>query len=435
MISNYVQSISILNRLNQNVNLQSKWMRHISTGMRVAGVADDPSGWAIGQRMSVRLRSLDRAIQNAQSHSSMLKVAEGAGQSSLDVLRMLKEKAIEAASDTATDEDRKNLQKYFDQFADQIDDNASVTYNGMALLDGSKSGAAQTTAQVYTNGSLGAGTTAATKLTDLSRRDGTALDIRSDDTITVSYVKDGKTVQTAYQVGDTTVRDIFDRANAGAADGFDTAHIRETAEIGTDSFGNVVYTPNGENAISVARKTPGTEQAISGLTIRVTGRDGQVKKTVDAALSAFTETIRPRDAKADTSPYAQLGTRAGAGLESPLEDMSATALGLKGRDGSVIDVTTRDHANAAISVLDQAMERLLDQQTSVGAMQMRMDYSIQNLTTESESLTDAMSTIMDADMAREMTALARTNILVQAAQAMLAQSNQNAGWFLSLLGA
>ena len=200
MISNYVQSISILNRLNQNVNLQSKWMRHISTGMRVAGVADDPSGWAIGQRMSVRLRSLDRAIQNAQSHSSMLKVAEGAGQSSLDVLRMLKEKAIEAASDTATDEDQKNLQKYFDQFADQIDDNASVTYNGMALLDGSKSGAAQPTAQVYTNGSLGAGTTAATKLTDLSRRDGTALHIRSDDTITVSYVKDGKTVQTAYQV-------------------------------------------------------------------------------------------------------------------------------------------------------------------------------------------------------------------------------------------
>ena len=79
------------------------------------------------------------------------------------------------------------------------------------------------------------------------------------------------------------------------------------------------------------------------------------------------------------------------------------------------------------------MARALDQSTTIGAQSSRLDYTISNLTTQSENLTSAMSTIMDADMAREITEYTRANILMQAAQAMLAQSNQNMGWFLSLL--
>ena len=110
------------------------------------------------------------------------------------------------------------------------------------------------------------------------------------------------------------------------------------------------------------------------------------------------------------------------------------ALGLRGRDGSVLDVTTQKGANAAMDVLDKALERALDQETTVGAMSSRLDYTISNLTVQSENLTDAKSTLLDADMAKEMLAYTRENVLMQAAMAMLAQNNKNAGWFLSLLG-
>ena len=113
--------------------------------------------------------------------------------------------------------------------------------------------------------------------------------------------------------------------------------------------------------------------------------------------------------------------------------MTAYGLGLKGSDGSVLSVSTQEAANAAINVLDNALNKALGQSTTIGAVSSRMDYTIDNLTTQSENLTSAMSVIMDADMAKEIMEYARNSILVQAAQAMLAQSNQNASWFLSLL--
>ena len=67
-------------------------------------------------------------------------------------------------------------------------------------------------------------------------------------------------------------------------------------------------------------------------------------------------------------------------------------------------------------------------------MSSRLDYTISNLTVQSENLTDAKSTLLDADMAKEMLVYTRENVLMQAAMAMLAQNNKNAGWFLSLLG-
>ena len=99
----------------------------------------------------------------------------------------------------------------------------------------------------------------------------------------------------------------------------------------------------------------------------------------------------------------------------------------------MLSVSTQEAANAAINVLDNALNKALGQSTTIGAVSSRMDYTIDNLTTQSENLTSAMSVIMDADMAKEIMEYARNSILVQAAQAMLAQSNQNAAWFLSLL--
>ena len=433
-INNYVSSLGILNTLNQHSVNMANHLRHISTGLRIGNVADDPAGWAIGQRMDVRIRGLDAANRNAQQSKSLLKVADGGISSTVDILRTLKEKAIEAANDTATTADRQTIQKLFDQYADQIDDNALVTYNGKYLLDGSRQELSQKTQQAFTNEQLGKDMKLTTKLTDLTRRDGSSLNILAGDTVNVSYVKDGKTYSASYAAKDTTVEDIFKQMNAIAGDVFDIAGMSDTAEIGTGAAGQTVKTVDGENAISVKAKDAGTAGSISGFTIGISDSQGQMKKTVNSALDAFTETIQAKDARADGSLKMQIGADANNTLNIPLGDMSSRALGLRGRDGSVLDVTTQKGANAAMDVLDKALERALDQETTVGAMSSRLDYTISNLTVQSENLTDAKSTLLDADMAKEMLAYTRENVLMQAAMAMLAQNNKNAGWFLSLLG-
>ena len=433
-INNYVSSLGILNTLNQHSVNMANHLRHISTGLRIGNVADDPAGWAIGQRMDVRIRGLDAANRNAQQSKSLLKVADGGISSTVDILRTLKEKAIEAANDTATTQDRQTIQKLFDQYADQIDDNALVTYNGKYLLDGSRQGLSLETQQAFTNEQLGKDTKLSTKLTDLTRRDGTSLNIQAGDTVNISYVKEGKTYSASYAVKDTKVEDIFQQMNGIAGDVFDIAGMSDTSAIGTGSAGQAVKTVDEENAISVKAKDAGTAGSISGFTIGISDSNGQMKKTVNNALDAFTETIQAKDARSDGSLVMQTGAGANENMKIALGDMSSRALGLRGRDGSVLDVTTQKGANAAMDVIDKALERALDQETSVGAMSSRLDYTISNLTVQSENLTDAKSTLLDADMAKEMLAYTRESVLMQAAMAMLAQNNKNAGWFLSLLG-
>lgn len=432
-VSNYVSSLSILNVMNKHASAMAKHMSHIATGSRIASVAEDPSGWAIGMRMSVQIRGLDQANRNAQQYKSMLKVADGGVSSTVDILRTLKEKAIEAANDTCTDSDRQTIQKLFNQYADQIDDNALITYNGKYLINGSHNTASKLTNQAYTNSSLSTDTTTDTKLTDLLRRNGDSLNILADDTVNVSYVKDGKTYTTSYKVENTTVKDIFTKANAIDTAVFDVDNMSDTNEIGVDETGRTVKTVDDKNALTIKAKTAGTDGAVSGFTISITDKNGQVKKNANSSLDAFTEKIQPRNENSGDMLYVQVGTKSNQGIKLGLGDMTSLGLGLRSKDGDVLNVTTRDGANAAISVLDNALNRALDQQTTIGAVSSRMDYTIQNLTTQSENTTAAMSTLMDANLAKEMVEYTKENILLQAAQAMLAQNNKNAAWFLSLL--
>ena len=438
MMNSYVNSLSILNVLNKNYAAMHKSMMRLATGKRITSVADDPSGWAIGTRMSVEIRALDQAKRNAQSSQSMLKVADGAVSSTVDIIRTLKEKALAAANGTMTDADRRNVQKEFDQLIDQIDDNALVTFNGQRLVDGSHNSMGNASQQAFTNQSMSEDTTFATKLTDLKKRNGDDMNIQDSDTVDVSYVKDGKTYTTSFSAKDKSLGDIFKEANKlnNNANVFDTADLDSTATtnvIGEDANGNEKKTPSGKNAITVKAAEKGLDGSISGFTISVKDSNGNVRKDVNAALADFSETISPRNASGDDSLKFQVGTKSNQTIKVGLGNMTSRGLGLKGADGSVINVSSADAANAAISVLDNALDRALDQSTTIGAVYSRLDYTIDNLTTQSENLTSAMSVIMDADMAKEATEYARNNILMQAAQAMLAQSNQNATWFLSLL--
>lgn len=115
------------------------------------------------------------------------------------------------------------------------------------------------------------------------------------------------------------------------------------------------------------------------------------------------------------------------------QDMRAYALGLKGKDGTTVSLATRDSANAAIAVVDTSLKMALDQQTTLGAIMSRLAYTAGNLRTNSENTQTAESTVRDADMAREMAAYTKSKVLLQAAQSMLAQANQNTSSVLGLL--
>jgi flagellin len=435
-ISSYAQQLSILNLMNVKYAAAAKSMNQVATGNKINSAKDDASGFAIGKRMSVEIGALEKTLSNVQTGNSLLNVANGAMSSTLEILQTLKEKAIAASNDTAKDSDRATIQKEMNQYIDQINDNSLVTYNGKYLLTGANSGATVETNQAYTNRSLGEDTTGATKLTDLTRRQGDSLNISSTDTVNVSFVKDGKTYATSFEVGDMTLEDIFKKANeAGAGEVFDTSSMdTATSLIGTDSDGRELHTVDDKNAITVKSTEAGKAGRIAGFTISVTDASGNVRKDVNTVLDDFSESISGTDKRDDSSLVLHTGTHASQNMQVGLGDMGARALGLQGSDGSYLSVSTQSDANAAINVIDNAINRLLEQQTTVGAMQSRLEYTGNNITTQHENVTAAMETITGADLAKAITEFTANNIQMQAAQAMLAQSNSNAGWFLNLLG-
>ena len=641
VVKNNMQALNTLNTLNSNTNALTNSLKKVSSGMKINGAADDASGYAISERMRVQIRSLDQAKANTQNGSSMMKTAEGAVSSTVEILKTLKEKAINAANDSNTDEDRQTIQKELNQSIDQINDNANVTFNGKYLVDGSKNNLGKATYTSLTNQSLATDTKASDALTSLKSRSGDSLNIALTDTVTVSYVQAGKTFTASFKVADEdnesiTLQDVFTKAEAiddsskifadsanrsvvaaekgvtptaadidaakaarDAADGtltakenavttartnlatavtdlataeseeaaakeaLDTAAgtlkeaiatynasegkdiawddskstLQNLADLSTDSdfrdaaaktsgtdaqqainkaittaatgvkdtlaayngatydgksatdidaldvstggavkdtkdakddvddakealatakaelrdvqgkltavvssenvglaaSDAVVTTASGQKGISIVANNEGVTGQISGLTISISDADGNVKKSANAAFDAFSETIRAQNKSADNAITLQVGAKANQSIKVGLTDMRAEALGLQGADGTKLNISTQDKANAAISVLESAIQKALDQQTSIGSVESRLEYTAANLTTASENVTASESTIRDADMAKEMTEYTKNNVLMQAAQSMLAQANQNSSNVLSLL--
>jgi len=441
VVKNNISALNTLNTMNRNNSALSKSLEKVSSGMKINSAADDASGYAISEKMRVQIRSLDQANQNAQNGNKLLKTAEGAVSSTLDILKTLKEKVVNAANDTNTTADRQIIQDELNQAIDQINDNASVTFNGKTLVDGSMNKAIVTaTTSAFTNQSLGSTTASNSQLTALTDRNGNTLDIKASDKIKVSFVQNGRTFTTEYTVSNTSLSTIFTNASAaaGASLGFGTTILAASA-IGKEATGATLFTADGGNAITVISSKGGTDGQVSGFSISVSGVDGNVKKSINEKLDDFSNTIKAQDKSNNNALTLQIGTQSNQSINVGLRDMRAKSLGLQGSadpfTGTVknIDITTKDNANAAINVLDTAITKVLSEQTKIGSVQSRLEYTSANLTTASENVSAAESTIRDANMAKEMTEFTKNNILMQASQAMLAQANQSTQNVLSLL--
>ena len=439
VVKNNMTAVNTLNTLNKNQSALGKSLAKVSSGQKINSAQDDASGFAISERMRVMVRALDQATQNSQNGSALLKVAEGAVNNTVEILKTLKEKAINAATDTNTDEDRATIQKEINQFVDQINDNALATFNGKYLVDGSKASKSNVTASVLLNQSLNATTATNTAMTALTDRAGNSLNIAKGDYYRVAYVSQGVTTISALTsiTESMTLSDILSSANVGGtlATVGSFAGAGEPsggAIMGTNAAGVKLPTPNGEAGLKITSSGSGIGSQITGIAVTIYDRYGNTKKSANEHLE-FRTTIFATNASDDLSLKIHVGASAGQSLSIGLADMRAEALGLQQSDSTVISVATPEKANAAIAAFDTALQKALDQATTIGAMQARLEFTANNLTTSSENVQAAESTIRDADMAKEMTNYTKNNVLLQAAQSMLAQANQNSSAVLSLL--
>ena len=136
-----MRAVRTLNTLNKNDKKLRKSLSRVATGTKITSAEDDASAYGISERMRVRLRALEQANQNTQNDSSLMRTAEGVVANTVEILKSLKEKAINAANDSNNDDDRATLQKEIDQLIDQVDDNAHITFNGKYMLTGLSSNA------------------------------------------------------------------------------------------------------------------------------------------------------------------------------------------------------------------------------------------------------------------------------------------------------
>ena len=297
VVKNNMSAINTLNTLNKNTSALQKSLQKVSSGMKINSAQDDASGYAISERMRVMISSLDQANQNTQNGSSLMKVAEGAVSNTVEILKTLKQKAIDAATDTNTDDDRATIQKEIDQFVDQIDDNALVTFNGKYLLDGSKTPSGKATYGSMTNEALSTETSALTKLTDLYARNGEHLIIESTDKVTASYVQGGRTYVTTFQVGDNTLGDVFRNVES----------IDQTSKIFATSENEDVAAAGG--LITQGATKDAVDAAVKYLKDALSTKDTNINASADGVLHGdqFIKSTADSDNKLKLAPTQTAG--------------------------------------------------------------------------------------------------------------------------------
>ena len=428
-----MDALRTLNQMTANHALAHKHLMKVSTGMKVRNAQDDASAYAISEHMRVRIRALEQAHSNTQNGSSMMKTAEGAVSKIVDALRTLKEKAINAANDSNSDEDRRMIQREFDQLVDQIDEDALITFNNKYLIDGTRNNAFTPAKTILLNQNLAEDTTIDTALTALKNRAGESLEIQSNDYYQLSWVMNGKLSTASGQVGTHTLTDIFHKDAL-----FDVQATAEGQIAGvTDKFGNAVYTPDKKQGIVVS--STGTDEdeiknQIAGFAVSIMDSEGNVKKAVNAVLDSFKNYQRSETQTGDQALSFHVGADSNFATKFALTDMRTRALGLRGEDSNIISISTKEDANAAINVLDNVLNKVLDEQSQIGSALSRLERTATNLTTQYTDDQASESVIRDADVATEMAGYLKYNVLSQASQAMLAQANQNPMNVLALLG-
>ncbi len=447
-INHNIAALNTHRQLTGNNAAAGKSLEKLSSGLRINRAGDDAAGLAISEKMRGQIRGLDMAAKNSQDGISLIQTAEGALNETHSILQRMRELAVQSANDTNTATDRSEIQKEISQLVDEIDRIGNNTeFNTKKLLNGGASVAATVTgaaaSQVTVNGGTAdtkvggtvtitaftaatADTSSATTATfadkNVTMAAGSAITINGvsftfDTSHTVQNVLDtinnaGIGVEASHTDGagivftSTTVGSKSNLTISGLAGGFAGAGtITEGADATVTLTGTPSYTADGNKITIQSGDAKGLEFSVSGASGAAT-----ISVTSNGGLNMHI------GANENQNMYVSIG------------DMRSAALGINN-----IDVTDKTSANKAITTIQKAIETVSGERAKLGAFQNRLEHTINNLGTSSENLTAAESRIRDVDMAKQMMAFTKDNILTQAAQAMLAQANQQPQGVLQLL--
>ncbi|WP_078552967.1 flagellin [Bacillus alkalicellulosilyticus] len=466
-INNNIQALNAYRNLNQNQIQTSKNLEKLSSGLRINRASDDAAGLAISEKMRSQIRGLKMAERNAMDGISLMQTAEGALTEVHAMLQRMRELAVQGANDTNTDYDREQIQKEIDQLKKEINSVSEKTeFNTRKLLDGSSAvltvfEASQNNINVQgfpkvLDAELGSGVYQVNiKETEIKSQI-----IQSGSGIgAVEDVKFADPENSELKLGQYSilVRDVMTDGGTGG-----TAKIEildpdglslgvKSVNIGTDAAGP------GEEGRQVAGleidtskiRTSGTAkvslEAETKVTLSKEGPDGFEEISAERTLTStrgrivhagieynFASNIPTNGSltfqTTNNALSFQIGANTNQSVMIDIPQMDIVELGVES-----VNVTTQTRANDAIFQLDRAINIVSDARAKLGAIQNRLEHTINNLQVTHENLTASESRIRDADMALEMTIFTRNNILNQSATAMLAQANQLPQGVLQLL--
>ena len=464
---------------------QAKSTEKLSSGYKINRAADDAAGLSISEKMRKQIRGLTQASSNAQDGISAVQTAEGALNEVQDMLQRMNELAVKAANGTQSEDDRSYIQNEIDQLTTEIDRVAETTkFNETYLLKGDQdnekaytysyataTGKAATATMSTTASTKGSKITTMTfkttasadeqnEVAKLIRDQGINVQYSSKDSATAGKVVNSATVSLngtdKYTVTNTTGNDY----SIKDAKGNEIATFTlENAKLGEKDKADAI-TP-GTETFTASKATAGykdgdtvkyydkdgngiPENALSKYFSSTTNADGTVSSTVkadaplvyDALGNKIDAAVADISAKQDLTGALTLTLHVGADATSNnqisvnLDAMSAKGLGV---NGLKVDGTDDTNAKGSIETIKEAIQKVSTQRSALGAVQNRLEHTISNLDNVVENTTSAESQIRDTDMATEMVKYSNNNILAQAGQAMLAQSNQSNQGVLSLL--
>ena len=436
---------------------QAKSTEKLSSGYKINRAADDAAGLSISEKMRKQIRGLTQASLNAQDGISAVQTAEGALTEVHDMLQRMNELAVKASNGTNSEDDRGYIQDEIDQLVKEIDRVSETTkFNETYLLKGdgtatrevTKTTPAQEAVDVkaeYVSGkgvdnvALKNGKTLAANAVWYEKGKTTA--ITADDIDKLFEVKNGNVVlKEGVELFDVAADSATDFGAQLTANKVDNTAVQGVFEVGsskvsTANDGSALVDAAGLNALfntDGSIKTKFYAQKTDGSWAEVGAE--QVAKFIKVtpgqeAVAAGTKTETETYTKALT-----LSLHVGADgnddnkISLDIESMSAEGIGVKG-----LDVSTEDAATKSIETLKASIQKVSTQRSALGAVQNRLEHTINNLDNVVENTTSAESQIRDTDMATEMVKYSNNNILAQAGQAMLAQSNQANQGVLSLL--
>ena len=469
---------------------QAKSTEKLSSGYKINRAADDAAGLSISEKMRKQIRGLTQASSNAQDGISAVQTAEGALNEVQDMLQRMNELAVKSANGTNSEDDRTYIQNEIDQLTTEIDRVAETTkFNETYLLKGDRDATkeytykyATPTADAVATATIDAVTDAATNnlgVTDVTFENGA--DKNSQNALAAALKNQGITLTStsvwdaAAGGGTGAAKDTTYKLelNGSAADKFTVVDGADaTTKIIQDKKGNKIATVTvaggkaitgaGTDVVNTVKQTATTITAAkvanepaeyfdkdgNGIPANALDKyfsvnaDGNVVARGDApkvydAVGNQTDLFADEvTATQDLTGALTLTLHVGADatdnnqITVNLDTMSAKGLGV---NGLKVDGPDDTNARNAIETLKEAIQKVSTQRSALGAAQNRLEHTINNLDNVVENTTSAESQIRDTDMATEMVKYSNNNILAQAGQAMLAQSNQSNQGVLSLL--